>query len=311
MGIITKEVEVKLTTNNVEHYKSFGYQIPMKKTTKSSLIKYKKEFVYDLGKSIMVSIEHLHRYNKTLVVVQCDVCGTIKQIPYCTYINSIQLGGYYCCSHCNHIKQSQTMLSRYGVKFPCQYPEFREKQMLSCIEKYGVPYTMQSLEVREKANKTLCENGNQKISKQQLWLHKLYGGVLNYPISRYSADICFLEEKIVLEYDGGGHNLCVVTGRETIEEFNRKELIRDKVVKNEGYKIIRIISLKDFLPSDQILLRMLSDAKQYFSKYPNHSWIEFNIDSTTIRNAENKDGITYNYGKLRKIKDSDLYESAV
>lgn len=62
----------------------------------------------------------------------------------------------------------------------------------------------------------------------------------------------------------------------------------------------------DKLPSDQVLLQMLSDAKSYFSLYPNHSWIEFNLSTSTVRNAEHKDGIPYDYGSLRTIKDSDL-----
>lgn len=69
---------------------------------------------------------------------------------------------------------------------------------------------------------------------------------------------------------------------------------------------MRIISEKDLLPSDQILFQMLSEARSYFSTYPNHSWIEFNISTSTVRNAENKDGIPYDFGTLRTIKDSDL-----
>ena len=51
---------------------------------------------------------------------------------------------------------------------------------------------------------------------------------------------------------------------------------------------------------------MLNYARNYFSQYPEHSWIEFNIDTSSIRNAEYKDGIPYSFGELRKIKDSDI-----
>ena len=51
---------------------------------------------------------------------------------------------------------------------------------------------------------------------------------------------------------------------------------------------------------------MLQDARNYFSDYPNHSWIEFNIDTSIVRNAENKNGAPYDFGTLRKIKDEDL-----
>ena len=69
---------------------------------------------------------------------------------------------------------------------------------------------------------------------------------------------------------------------------------------------MRIISTKDLLPSDQVLLEMLNYTCNYFSLYPNHSWIEFNIDISAVRNAEHKDGIPYSFGKLRTIKNSDL-----
>ena len=166
----------------------------------------------------------------------------------------------------------------------------------------SVPYTMQSLEVREKANETLCKNGAQKTSKQQLYLHSLYGGKLNYSIKYYAVDICFPEEKIALEYDGGGHDLRVSLGRLTQEEFNQKEIIRNNILKREGYKRINIISKSDLLPSDSTLLQMLSEAKQYFSQYPEHSWFIYNIDKSMIFNAENKQGIHYDFGALRTIK---------
>lgn len=69
---------------------------------------------------------------------------------------------------------------------------------------------------------------------------------------------------------------------------------------------MRIISIHDRLPSNATLFQMLKQTKEYFFKYPQHSWIEFNIDSSIVRNAEYKDGVYYDYGELRIIKDSDL-----
>jgi hypothetical protein len=74
------------------------------------------------------------------------------------------------------------------------------------------------------------------------------------------------------------------------------------VIKRAGYKQMRIVSSKDKLPSDEILLQMLSEAKQYFFDYPEHSWIEYNIDTSTVRNAEHKNGVFFDCGKLRNIK---------
>ena len=200
-------------------------------------------------------------------------------------------------------KAFETFYNKTGYNHPFQSPEVRAKIIQSCIDHYGADNPVKAQEVRIKMNETLCKNGNQKTSKQQLYLHNLYGGELNYPISYYATDICFPEEKFVIEYDGGGHDLRVTLGQLTQEEFDHKELVRDKVIKSEGYKIIRIQSKTDKLPSDSTLLQMLSYARNYFSQYPQHSWIEFSIDSSSIRSAEYKDGIFFDYGELRTIKE--------
>ncbi len=157
---------------------------------------------------------------------------------------------------------------------------------------------------KEKLVKAMHKNGTQKTSKQQHYLHKLYGGELNYPIKYYDVDICLLDEKLVIEYDGGGHNLSVKFGDYTQEEFDKRDIIRNAVIKKEGYRQIKIISKRDKLPYDIILLQMLNCAKQYFSS-TNHSWINFDIDNSRMINAENKDsnGVFYDYGELHTIKE--------
>lgn len=198
-------------------------------------------------------------------------------------------------------KVNETIKLKYGVDNISCNEEIKEKKRQASLKKYGTEYVLQSNEVREKIANTMCNNNSQKASKQQKYLNALYDGILNYPISNLSADIFLEEYGIDIEYDGGGHNLCVKFGSTTQEEFNRKEMIRSYIIKKEGYKQIRIISSKDKLPSDTILLQMLEQAKEYFST-TNHTWIEYNIDTSSVRNAEHKDGIFFNYGELRNIK---------
>ena len=81
---------------------------------------------------------------------------------------------------------------------------------------------------------------------------------------------------------------------------NRKISSRSNA--KEGYKIMCIISHKDKLPSDKTLLSILSYARTYFSEYPHHSWCDFNIDTSQVFNAENKDGIVVDYGELRSLR---------
>ena len=308
MPIITKEVEIKINPNNAEYYKSLGYKIPMRKSSKSIWYKTKREFVYDIGKEILVKTEDLPNDSNIKVYVRCDICGEEKNILYQQYTKSLKKYGYYTCRYCNYKKASETMKILYGTDYYTQTDECKERVKNTCNLKYGKDYPSQSLEVREKITKSFYQNGSQKVSKQQKYICDLYHGILNFPIKHYNIDIYLEKDNLAVEYDGGGHSLNVIIGKETTEEYNQKEIIRNNVIKSEGYKQMRIISVKDLLPSNQILLQMLSEAKQYFSQYPNHSWIEFNIDTSTVRNAEQKDGVYFDYGELRKIKNSDLSE---
>lgn len=225
-------------------------------------------------------------------------------------------------------KRTETMNLKYGVKYPLQSKEIQEQCKDTCINKYGVsnPAKSQdikdkmaitnikryggiapakSLEVRKKMSETLYTNGTVLTSKQQTYIFNLYKSTdstteLNYPVSYYNVDICFPEEKLIIEYDGGFHNGNVKTGKMTQEEFNKKEIIRNNIIKKEGYNQMRIISTKDLLPSDQVLLQMLYDARNYFQT-TSHSWVTYDIDKSMLFNSEHKQGIPYNYGELRRI----------
>lgn len=225
-------------------------------------------------------------------------------------------------------KRTQTFIERFGVVSPLQNKQCLEKLKQTNLERYGVEFIPQLEETKQKVKKTNLENcgyesymqspeffekwftknGSNfiKSSKQQQYLCELYNGILNYPFKCFALDIYLPKDKLDVEFDGSGHKMSISLGSISEEEFEKKELYRNIAIKKEGYKQMRIISSTDKLPSDQVLLEMLSYARDYFSQYPNHSWIEFNISTSTIRNAENKQGTPYNYGELRKIKESDL-----
>lgn len=223
--------------------------------------------------------------------------------------------GYDYPTQCPEVKEKmvQSYIDHYGVFNPQLCEEIRERTAKTNLERYGGVSPATSQKVKAKMAQTSYRNGTVPTSKQQIYLYNLYccnrNVELNYPISRFNADICLLDENLTIEADLGGHNLSVKTGQITQEEFNRKEIIRNNTIKNEGYKQMRIISTTDKLPSDQVLLEMLDYTRNYFSLYPRHSWIEYNIDTSTVRNAEHKDGIPYDFGTLRTIKDSDLTEA--
>lgn len=230
-------------------------------------------------------------------------------------------------------KKEQTFIEHYGVSFPLQNKDVMDKMKMTNMERYGYEFIPQLEETKKKVKQTnlkncgyeyymqspeflekwLAKNGSDfvKSSKQQKYLCNLYNGILNHPFKCFALDIYLPEEKLDIEFDGSGHRMSISLGSITEEEFNKKELYRNVAIKKEGYKQMRIISYKDKLPSDKKLLEMLDFTRKYFSDYPQHSWIEFNIDTSSLRSSEHKDGILYDFGKLRTIKDSELNAKVV
>lgn len=294
MGIITKEVEVKPSGKMIKHYREKGYDA-------------------EYHKPIMVKVEDLPKKSNVKIQVLCDYCKKeIISVEYNKYLNSLKTLDKYSCKNCKRKKEQEIFINKYNVNTPFQLVDVQEKSKNTLLERYGVDNALKSPKIKEKMTKTLYKNHSQKCSKQQYYIFNLYKTFddtveLNYPIFHFNVDICLLKDKLVVEYDGGFHMGNVIIGRETIEEFRQKEIVRNNILKKEGYKQMRIISTKDLLPSDTLLLEMLTQAKEYFST-TNHTWIIYDIDNSRMINAENKDtnGVFFNYGEIRKIKSSEV-----
>lgn len=221
-------------------------------------------------------------------------------------------------------KSKQTCIVKYGVDHASKAKEVKEKTKNTCIEKYGcdsytgtdefkqkvksyymknygVVHNMQVPHIKEKARKSMEEHQTCATSKAQNHLYELYGGILNYSFKYYNFDIYLPDDKIDIEYDGGGHNLSIVFGDCTEKEFKRKEIIRDHVVSKNKIKILRIVSVKDNIPSDEIFMDMLEISRNFFNT-TNHSWITWYIDENKYCNSECKEGTFYDFGKVKRIR---------
>lgn len=196
---------------------------------------------------------------------------------------------------------------KYGYDNPSMSPEIQNKIKETCLSKYGVENVFQSKEIIKKIRETRYLNGTIETSFPQTYIYNLYQTIekcaLNAPVMEYSVDI--LIDNLVIEYDGGGHNLSVKTGNMSQEEFDQKQIMRNNIIKRAGYKQMHIISHTDKLPSDAVLLDMLEQTKQYFADHPEHSWREWHIDDGIYRDAEHKEGEPYDYGELNTIKKTD------
>ncbi len=90
----------------------------------------------------------------------------------------------------------------------------------------------------------------------------------------------------------------VKTGKISQEDFNLQEIIREKIIRSNGIKMMRLISPHDKMPSDDKLIEIFDFAKSYFKT--GHTWINFYIEENKYRNAEHCDenGVFFNFGEL-------------
>ena len=197
-------------------------------------------------------------------------------------------------------KMKATLRDKYGTENLMDIPVIREKIAITNLERYGHKCSLGNTDVYAKGLQTKYKNGTIATSTQQEYICNLYNGTLNFPCSHYNLDIVL--DNIDIEYDGGGHQLSVELGNISQHDFDVKQTVRDKIVKSNGYKIIRLISKSDNLPSDEVLLHILDLSKEYFNS-TSHTWVEWYFDENKFRNADNMYGSYFDFGVLRNIRN--------
>lgn len=302
--LLTKEVDVTWNAANKKWYVDMGYL-------------YTK-----MGYKFICKAEDLNPKGNAVVSVSCDYCDVKFTKKYMHYTDGRKIIKKDCCNNteCMKIKREEVMLAKYGFsnpnkldsvinkreetniikygfKNPNQNKEIHQKVVNTIKEKYGVDNISKSKEFQQKKLDKMYKNGTAPCSTQQKYLHNLLGGELNYPINRYLGDIVFIEDKIIVEYDGSGHNLGVVLGNITEKDFKNKEIKRNIILTKDGWKIIRLISKTDKLPSKERIKIMVDYAKQYLNE--GHSWINFYMDYRIVKCSQYLK--LYSMGNLTKV----------
>jgi hypothetical protein len=200
-------------------------------------------------------------------------------------------------------KQRQTMIERYEKPHLFQIKEFYEKQKQTMIEKYGYAFPQQVPEIRERTMQTMFKNGTAPTSENQNHIFDLLSNnkeivALNYPYKRFFLDIAFIKSLIDLEYNGKGHDLSMRLGNLTKKDFQQKEIKREIIIRQSGWKIMNIISKNDKLPNDDVLLKLIDLAKEYLLN-TKHTWVNIDLDNELF--IFTKDRITVSFDSLKTI----------
>jgi len=184
-------------------------------------------------------------------------------------------------------KRKQTFLKRFGVNNPQKSKTIQEKTKKTNLLRYNAEYTLQNPEIRAKGKLSMYKNNNIPTSKQQNYFYNILKDnelnkeniKLNYPLHHIALDIALLNEKINIEYNGGGHDLDVKLRGSTHEQFLQKEIRRNKFIRQQGWKQIFIISPNDKINNytDNEYIRIIYIAKQYLLN-TNHHWVNIYIE---------------------------------
>ena len=99
--LITENVELFIKDIRKSYYINMGY------------------LINDYDKKIVVKTKDLPIHSKTLVIVECGVCGEKKEIPYKMYTGCIKRGTFFtCCEKCTKEKIKKTCIEKYGCENP-------------------------------------------------------------------------------------------------------------------------------------------------------------------------------------------------
>jgi very-short-patch-repair endonuclease len=309
MLLVEMKAILKWNPANRIRYENLGY----------TFTQWKDEFLVEIG--------HLTSTTRASVYYECDYCGEKFKTDFKKYNHNLKrsITKKDACENCINEKIKESSLDKYGVDSPNKSEIVKDKKKDILNEKYGVDNVSQIFEVKEKVKNTVRDkygvnnvfqsdeviskmkitkynNKSVTTSKPQIYINSLLEGKLNYPVGKCSIDIALLKDKIAIEYDGGGHELHVKFNDMTKEEFDRKEFKREYFLINRGWKILRIVSKKDFIPSDDEILSHVKLAIDYLKN--GRSWVRIDIDNNKIYGSKINKEISFSY--LRKIKGADV-----
>lgn len=142
--LLTKEVEMLITSRNAKYYQNRGYAVPKKINKKTGLE------VFDVGKKIVVSVKDLPDCSKVAVKYKCDCCGAIKEITFYDWKRKTDLeAGSYCKSCAVKIKLPEILEQKYGEFNVANIPVFIERKKQTNKEKYGNEWAIASDQVKQ------------------------------------------------------------------------------------------------------------------------------------------------------------------
>lgn len=271
--IIDKQVAVKITKRNIEHYLQFY-----------PLLKLKDNIYVDIENQLM-------KGSNQKVNVKCDLCGSDRYINFQMYnrnLNSCLEYKIYTCDKCSHLKIKEFNKKKYGVEYYSQTKEYESKFKNTMVEKYGVEYALQSDELKRKQK----DNNLEKYGVENVFQSKdIKDKIKKSNNNKYGCDYTqsvpqFIEKR--------KKSMSERYGYET--SFENGCILRDKAKKT----IIDKYGVDSYSKSDIFLEKVKStNLKKY--------GVEWIMQSATFR-SKSKESFSRRYG-VSNISKYELHRA--
>jgi hypothetical protein len=118
--ILTKEVSVKINESNYAYYEEMGFNY------------------ISIGDTIVIPPGLLSTGSHYKILCKCDFCGIEKEVMYKNYVKYDNNWGDYNCRKCSEHKRRKSLNQSYGVDYPIQNKDIKDKIQTTLIEKYGI-----------------------------------------------------------------------------------------------------------------------------------------------------------------------------
>jgi hypothetical protein len=129
--ILTREIKVTINESNYLYYEELGYEV-------------------FFGEVIVIPVELLSFGSQYKINCQCDGCGLVKEVMFKNYVKYGNRWGEYYCRKCAEVKRKETLQKNWGVNYPIQNAEIKNKWKETLIENWGVDNPTKSAEILKK-----------------------------------------------------------------------------------------------------------------------------------------------------------------
>ena len=150
--ILSKEIEVKVSNNQIKYWKDKGYE------TSGN------------NEKLLVKVSDLPNNSGQKIKVKCEICGKEKEITKNRYIvNTKNNKTYYSCSRkCSNEKTKSTCINTYGVDNISKLDIIKMKKEETTLKNFDVRYPMQNEQIRQKSCITkLIKYNNKNYNNQE------------------------------------------------------------------------------------------------------------------------------------------------